>query len=565
MNKLRRIASLFLQLGGSNNLTDVFREFPPEFDLNMSMRNLNWTETLLDIDAPKCPTSDRVYHMLFNKCNLNLQQLESSGPEAAKVLENLRKCCAKTKQGAYELLFLKTSVLNDMKALSAGGKDATNMDDMTCGGVQGRLFGNYQIRPSHLRLEGDHVPSDSVAMTANISQNGGSDRIPSKLLGLRSPGDRSELSTPDTAVVPSNQGTSPAESDTPAGPLGQDEACRVVVNPNYAFGPHEVCCSKRISRPLTDQACGGIDVERGTFFDGNFQQNFLDSRSVSDTVLDDVQNELLQPEDMEDETRGEDGFEQPQVRVHHCNSAPFQAESEEYIEEEYEGEDGANMQSAPPPSVDDSSKYTSRSRYSSSKSARQSSGNRTGTSTAEITADEETTDSVSETISVTSITEGHHKRKLRQVASIMNSRKEYAEFHDQNPGFFHTVIDSENLKKCVASLSQVLEEVIEDFKNQKPTKSPSYSAGNVVDTPNFLNQRMNEYRQLSSGFSKGISQRATVAMACKPKKDSMNSSIPQHLNFEKSKCPANLLEPKINRKPRNTKIKRIIQNEQLWQ
>jgi hypothetical protein len=150
----------------------------------------------------------------------------------------------------------------------------------------------------------------------------------------------------------------------------------------------------------------------------------------------------------------------------------------------------------------------------------------------------------------------HTTRRHREAtqACIMNEREKLNKFHEENPGFFAKVIDSDYIDDCV----QVLSTMLEHMMKTSPTrpKVVSYANENRVDVGNFMKQRMSEYRSLAEGFSKGKTDQVVRTLSSLPAKNK-DKPTPQ---FERSRCPEDLFYPFIAHKTRMTKIRKIIQS-----
>ncbi|CAG7838354.1 unnamed protein product [Allacma fusca] len=446
LQKLRRIASLLMEVSDREK---VFEEFSTlTFGLD---QNIDWKQALTELQMQDLKSTEQAYCMLINRLGTNANK----GIKSQKFFETCLKPpkledVKTAKAGDFELVFMK-----DIQEKS-GHILQNKSSRFVCANVQGKVVVEKERSESEITAaEGDQAPD-----TPDVPKE----------------------SKPSLTSRPVTFLHDPREDQLEA------PSCSTVVNPNYAFGPHMVCCEGN-QHPI----CSVSDVERGTFYQGTFRKSFLDSScsSISSTSLRNEQDSVWYGEfndDMEglfeDHCRSNPRISrESSIRFYNGrsrNTLEIQQLSDLEISGEFETE---YPQSAPPPPSQNSCSGCCR------------------TPIEEEEEEEEPSSPESETEIQTH--HEHTSRRHRETTQtcILNEREKYAKFHQDNPGFFAQVIDSDRLDECIMTLSETLEEMISTLP--KRSKVITYANENKVDVTNFMKQRMGDYRNLANGFSKG--------------------------------------------------------------
>lgn len=100
-----------------------------------------------------------------------------------------------------------------------------------------------------------------------------------------------------------------------------------------------------------------------------------------------------------------------------------------------------------------------------------------------------------------------HKEAM--TASILQTKELYSKFHSENPGFFHTVIDTADLCESYQVVENLASDALNKLKSEseasmeRPQMEKSYSGANQVDAKYFMGDRIQKMKDFCASWSRG--------------------------------------------------------------
>ncbi|OXA63355.1 Leucine-rich repeat and guanylate kinase domain-containing protein [Folsomia candida] len=161
----------------------------------------------------------------------------------------------------------------------------------------------------------------------------------------------------------------------------------------------------------------------------------------------------------------------------------------------------------------------------------------------------------------------HLTHKEAMTFSILQTKERYSKFHSENPGFFHTVIDTADLCESYQVLENVVMDALIKFRQESivyASRSPvvkSHAGANKVDAKYFLVDRLQKMKDSSVLWTRGCEiKNRPSEQEVQTFQQLYSSQMEQsEVLFTRPTCSRNLLDPTIHRPPITFKMRKLVE------